>query len=143
MSLRPSHACLPDSPFYLQPAIVVSYSTWYKNQPVGVNSLCNFMKVMTEKTGISGGKNYHSARKTMITKLVEKDINPLHVAQLTDHKNLKKYRLIFSGFKDSTIKNITSSVVIHLMLHLNQLLSFNLLQVAQFSQLKVLVPHFS
>ena len=44
---------------------------------------------MTENAGISGNKTNHSARKTMITKLVEKDTNPLHVAQLTGHKNLK------------------------------------------------------
>ena len=47
------------------------------------------MKVMTDSAGISGGKTNHSARKTMITKLVHNDVNPLHVAQLTGHKCLK------------------------------------------------------
>ena len=36
-----------------------------------------------------GKTTNHSARKTMITKLVENDTNPLHVAQLTGHKNIK------------------------------------------------------
>ena len=85
-SLCPAHACLPDSPSYIQPANLISTETWYKNQPVGVNK---FMKTMTENAGITGKKTNHSARKTMITKLVEQDINPLHVAQLSGHKNLK------------------------------------------------------
>ena len=91
MSLRPAHACLPDSPFCLQPANIVSDSLWYKNQPVGDNSLCKFMRVMSENAGISGNKTNHSARKTMITKLVQKDTNPLHVAQLTGHKSIDSY----------------------------------------------------
>ena len=88
-SLRPAHACLLDSPFYIQQANLISTETWYKNQPVGVNTLCKFMKTMTENAGVTGKKTNHSARKTTITKLVEQDINPLHVAQLSGHKNIK------------------------------------------------------
>ena len=47
------------------------------------------MKVMTENAGIERKRTNHSARKTMITKLVQNDTNPLHVAQLTGHKNIK------------------------------------------------------
>ena len=89
MSFRVSYACLADSPFYLQPVNILSDSTWYKNQPVGVNVLCKFMKIMSENAGIQGNKTNHSAWKTMVTKLVEKDMISVHVAQLTDHKNLE------------------------------------------------------
>ena len=89
VSLRPSHTKNPESPFYLLPANTPTQTTWYKNQPVGINSLGKFMKVMTDNAGISGKKTNHSARKTMITKLVQNDVNPLHVAQLTGHKCLK------------------------------------------------------
>ena len=61
-------------------------ATWYKNQPVGK---VTFMKSMAECAGLKGRKTNHSARKTMISRLVEKNINPLHVAQLSGHKNLK------------------------------------------------------
>ena len=47
------------------------------------------MKNMAERAGLEGRKTNHSARKTMISHLVEKNINPLHVAQLSGHKNLK------------------------------------------------------
>ena len=43
---------------------------------------------MTENAAVSGNKTNLSARKTMITKLVEKDTNPLHVVQLSGHKNI-------------------------------------------------------
>ena len=89
LAFRPEHTRATDSPFYLQPANTVTPSVWYKNQPVGINSLCKFMKKMTESAGITGKKTNHSARKTMITKLVQNNTNPLHVAQLTGHKNLK------------------------------------------------------
>ena len=39
--------------------------------------------------GIHGRKTNHSARKTIITRLVQSNIHPLHVAQLSGHKNLK------------------------------------------------------
>ena len=92
ISHRPPHTTKDDSPFYLQPANIISTRSniWYKNQPVGINSLKKYMKTMTENAGISGKKTTnHSARKTMITKLVQNDTNPLHVAQLTGHKNIK------------------------------------------------------
>ena len=44
---------------------------------------------MTNHNGISGKMTNHNARQTMITKLVQNDMNPLHVAQLTGYKNLK------------------------------------------------------
>ena len=47
------------------------------------------MKVMTDNAGISGKKTNHSARKTMITILVQNDMNPLHAAQFTGHKCVK------------------------------------------------------
>ena len=92
ISHRPPHTTKDDSPFYLKPANIVSTRSniWYKNQPVGINSLKKYMKTMTENAGISGKKTTnHSTRKTMITKLVQNDTNPLHVAQLTGHKNIK------------------------------------------------------
>ena len=64
-------------------------ATWYKNQPVGKVTLGKSMKNMAERAGLEGHKTNHSARKTMISHLVEKNINPLHVAQLSGHKKLK------------------------------------------------------
>jgi hypothetical protein len=44
LGLRPPHCCLPNSPFYLQPAntpVTSNSLIWYKNQPVGINTLSN------------------------------------------------------------------------------------------------------
>ena len=47
------------------------------------------MKSMAEAAELHGKKNNHSGRKTMLTRLVQKDVPHLHVAQLSGHKNLK------------------------------------------------------
>ena len=44
------------------------------------------MNAMTENSGMEGKKMNHSARKTMVSKLVQNDTNPLHVVQLTGYK---------------------------------------------------------
>ena len=74
---RPQQACKPDSPLYLSVANSVTNdsATWYKNQPVGKVTLGKFMKNMAERAGLEGYKTNHSIRR-----LVEKNVNPLHVA---------------------------------------------------------------
>ena len=47
------------------------------------------MKTMAQNAGLTGRLMNHSARKTMITRLVQSNVHPLHVAQLSGHKNLK------------------------------------------------------
>ena len=89
INLRPENARENGSPFYLAIANAPNENVWYKNQPLGVHSLSKFMKSMAVNAGIHGRKTSHSARKTMITRLVQSNIHPLHVAQLSGHKNLK------------------------------------------------------
>ena len=86
---RPLKACSPNSPMYLAVANKQTDRIWYKIQPIGVNTLGKFMKCMAEAAGISGKKTNHSAQKTMISRLVKENVNPLHVAQLSGHRNLK------------------------------------------------------
>ena len=88
ISLCPQHTKYSNSPFYIQPAVKINDMIWYKNQPVGINSLGKYMKIMSDGADICKKTN-HSARKTMITKLMQNDIHPNHVAQLSGHKNLK------------------------------------------------------
>ena len=47
------------------------------------------MKEMCKVAGIEGKKTNHSARKTMATRLIQDNVPPQQVAQLTGHKNLK------------------------------------------------------
>ena len=49
------------------------------------------MRKMAEKAGLSNDKKLtnHSARKSMIQKLVSKDIPPTHIMQISGHKNIQ------------------------------------------------------
>ena len=78
-----------DSPFYLAYICKPKTTVWYKASPLGINSLGNFMKDMAAKASLEGRHTNHSARRTMITKLRHENINPLDIAQLSGHKNLK------------------------------------------------------
>ena len=62
---RPPTTKTAESPFY----IAVNHKRapdaefWYKNQPLGENSLRSIMKVMANKANLPGKKTNHSARK--------------------------------------------------------------------------------
>ena len=78
------------APFYLPVNDVKSGSSkpWFKNAPVGVNKLDTLMKTMTEKSGPKPNfKN--SDRKTMIQTLVNNDVPPTDIMQLSGHKNVQ------------------------------------------------------
>ena len=53
---------------------------------MGVNKLGSLMKSIAASAALEGKTN-HSARKTMITRLMENSVPPLMVAQLSGHKN--------------------------------------------------------
>ena len=63
---RPPATKTPESPFY----IAVNHKRapdaefWYKNQPLGENSLRSIMKVMANKANLPGKETNHSARKS-------------------------------------------------------------------------------
>jgi len=79
----------PESPFYLACITNPKSDVWYKNSPLGVHSLGNFMKSMASKANLTGKFTNHSARRTMITTLRHENISPLDISQLSGHKNLK------------------------------------------------------
>ena len=89
LSLRTSSASTPDSPFYLAVANKIDDEVWYKNQPLGVNTLAKFMKSMASKAGIVGRKTNHSARKTMVTRLIQSNIHPQNT-----HVHVPSFNLI-------------------------------------------------
>ena len=87
---RPPDMLTPDSPFYL--AAIKSPSSdmvWYKRQPLGKNSLANFMKSMSTAAGLTGHFTNHSVRRTMIFTLRHENVNPLNIIGLAGQRNLK------------------------------------------------------
>ena len=94
VSHRSQQSCAEESPLFLQVRFNIDYKTekiWYYEKPLGKNSIGNFMKsARTILNHPSRGKiSNHSARKTTITNLLENNINPLHVQQVSGHKKLE------------------------------------------------------
>ena len=88
---RPPDMMKPDDPFYLQTIPNPKGDVWFKRQPMGVNKLGSLMKSIAASAALEGKKTNHSARKTMITRLMENSVPPLMAAQLSGHKSLDSY----------------------------------------------------
>ena len=94
-SHRPEAMLEPDAPFYL----AINHrrkpndKVWYLDRPLGKNEIGKFLKDAfaaaklddTNKKKVSN----HSVRKTSVGRLLEADVQPNFVAQLSGHKNLK------------------------------------------------------
>ena len=78
-----------DSPFYLGCAKIIKNDVWYVKQPLGKNTLSNFVKNMCDEANIQGRKTNHSARKTCVTALVHENIPETRIMQLSGHKNVQ------------------------------------------------------
>ena len=59
---------------------------WFKKAPVGVNKLNTLMKTMAQKDGLGPNFKNHSGRKTMIQTLVNNDVPPTDIMELSGHK---------------------------------------------------------
>jgi len=85
----------PDAPFYL----AINHrrkpndKVWYLDRPLGMNEIGKFLKdalcwAKLDDTNKKKTSN-HSARKTSVGRLLEANVQPNVVAQLSGHKNLK------------------------------------------------------
>lgn len=95
-SLRPDTARSPDSPFYLayntRRGIPKQGEMWFKNQPIGINTIGSLMKNMAAAANVSGDDkkiSNHTARKTLVQKLCDHDIEPNKIVQVSGHRNLQ------------------------------------------------------
>jgi hypothetical protein len=91
---RPAQMLNDDSPFYLaiNTEIPKAGKSWYKNSPLGVNSLRSMMKNMVNASSqLQATKRKlvnHSTRKHLVQKLVNNNVPPTEIAQITGHKNV-------------------------------------------------------
>ena len=90
VSHRPEKMKQPDSPFYLS----INYnhtssSSWYKNQPMGVNTINSAMKILAQQADLPGKKTNHSARKTTVETLCSSGITDSTVMQVSGHRNVQ------------------------------------------------------
>ena len=88
---RPAELKTDDAPFYLVVNNVKSGSgkPWFKKAPVGVDKFNSLMKTMALKTGLGQNFKNHRSRKTMIQTLVNNDVPPTDIMQLSGHKNVQ------------------------------------------------------
>ena len=80
----------PCSKFYLAVNHNFEHSgNWFKNAPLGVNSLGNMLSSAAKIAGIADRKIVsHSARKTAIKRLLDGGCPASYVTQLTGHKSV-------------------------------------------------------
>jgi len=62
---------------------------FFKKAPVGANKLNTLMKTMAQKAELGPNIKNHSGRKTMVQTLVNNDVPPTDIIQLSGHKNVQ------------------------------------------------------
>ena len=89
---RPADMMTDESPFYLAVNIESPKpgQKWFKCSPLGVNSLRSMLKNMIKDSGLKTDKKLvnHSTRKHLVQKLVDNDVPPNEIIQITGHKNV-------------------------------------------------------
>ena len=91
---RPPEMLNVNSPFYLaiNTESPKAGKCWYKNAPLGVNSLRLMIKNMVGASSqLRSTKRKlvnHSTRKHLVQKLVDSNVPPTEIAQITGHKNI-------------------------------------------------------
>ena len=86
-----------DAPLFLQVRYNIDYNSEiirFYDKPLGKNSIGQFMRkartILNSENANKGKISNHSARKTTITtNLLNENINPLHVHQISGHKKLE------------------------------------------------------
>ena len=81
-----------------------SKSSWYLEAPLGKNTMGSFLSkaraLLEQDTGSSSGKvSNHSCRKAGITRMLEADVPPHLVAQLSGHKRVESLQSYHSASK--------------------------------------------
>ena len=89
---RPPEMMADDSPFYLavNTEVPKAGKKWFKAAPLGVNSLRSIVKNMLAASQVHSDKKLvnHSTRKHLVQKLVDNNIPPNEIVQITGHKNV-------------------------------------------------------
>ena len=81
-----------NSPFYLaiNTEVPKAGKKWFIASPLGVNSLRSMVKNMLAASQVQSDKKLvnHSTRKHLVQKLVDSNIPPNEIVQITGHKNI-------------------------------------------------------
>lgn len=108
---RPADMMTTESPFYLAVNNEKSKpgQNWFKCFPFGVNSLRSMLKNVIRDQGLETDKNLanHSTRKHLVQKLVDREILPNEIIQITGHKNVNSLNN-YSSLSDKRQQQISA-----------------------------------
>lgn len=79
--------------FYRRP--LHGYPIRYGEQPIGINKLKNFMKIICERGGLKGNYTNHSGKRSCATQLYIAGVDEQEIMARTGHrseKSVRKYR---------------------------------------------------
>ena len=112
---RPADMMTDESPFYLAVNIESPKpgQKWFKCSPLGVNSLRSMLKNMIKDSGVKTDKKLvnHSTRKHLVQKLVDNDVPPNEIIQITGHKNVNSLNN-YSTLSDKKQQQISRCCVV-------------------------------
>ena len=105
---RPQNMSHEDSSFVLGINRNDKSSLWYSSQPMGLDTLRSIMKRMCVAAGLRGKHTNHFVRKTMMTNLVQANIDSNLICQLSGHKNVNSVNryAVASKFKQKEMCNV-------------------------------------
>lgn len=93
---RPAQMLKPESPFFLAINVrnPLNDQAWFKNSPMGVNTIYGLTKQMWAKIKGSDSRKItnHSVRKHLVQKCVDLNLPPTETIQISGHKNLHNTR---------------------------------------------------
>ena len=75
---------------------------WYENTPVGKNKMTEYMKVISEKAGLSAIYTNHCIRATLVSKLHHAGVSAQGIMSISGHKNVKESSAVPSTFVRTT-----------------------------------------
>lgn len=108
---RPESYCDASDPFYVATSTVFKGrqgETWFKKQPIGQNKLNSLMKKMaTTLPSDSTRLTNHSARKHLVQNLVNNNVPPTDIIQISGHKNIQSV-LNYSHMSNESHKRVSS-----------------------------------
>ena len=108
---RPTDMITDKSPFYLAVNIESPKpgQKWFECSPLAVNSLRSMLKNMIKDSGLKTDKKLvnHSTRKHLVQKLVDNDVPPNEIIQITGHKNVNSLNN-YSTLSDSKQQQISA-----------------------------------
>ena len=104
----PQNMSHEESPFFLGIKRNGKSSQWYRSQPMGHDTLGSIMKRMCVVAGLLGKHTNHSVKKTMMTNLVQANIDSNLIYQLNGRKNVNSVNryAVASKFQQKEMWNV-------------------------------------